>query len=87
MFRGCRGLTYFYVPPKVATIDGFPFSGCINMKVLDFSTHTSVPTLTAANLFGDSGNTTCQIKVPAALLDEWKAATNWSSWASQIVAA
>ena len=27
----------------------------------------------------------CEIRVPAALADEWKAATNWSTYADHIV--
>ena len=37
--------------------------------------------------YGEEFGTDPIIKVPAALLDEWKAATNWSLYADHIVAA
>ena len=54
------------------------------MKYYDFSTHTSVPTLSNTNAFTDIP-ADCEIRVPAALYDSWKSATNWSTYASKIV--
>ena len=53
------------------------------MKYYDFSTHTSVPTLNK-NVFSGIPDD-CQIRVPAALYDSWKSATNWSTYADYIV--
>jgi hypothetical protein len=54
------------------------------MKYYDFSQHTSVPTLPNANGFSYIPSD-CEIRVPMALVDEWKAATNWSTYADKIV--
>lgn len=50
----------------------------------DFTACTAVPTLENANAFSGIP-ADCEIRVPAALLDEWKAATNWATYASHIV--
>jgi hypothetical protein len=55
------------------------------MKFYDFTSHTSVPTLANSNAF-QGIPADCEIRVPAALYDEWIAATNWSTYASRIVA-
>jgi hypothetical protein len=55
------------------------------MTYCDFTSHTSVPTLAHTSAFKDIP-ADCEFLVPAALYDEWIAATNWSTLASQIVA-
>jgi hypothetical protein len=54
------------------------------MKFYDFSQHESVPTLGGTYAFSRIPSD-CEIRVPMALVDEWKAASNWSNYASQIV--
>ena len=56
----------------------------IECPVYDFTRHTAVPTLSNTNAFNNI-SADCEIRVPAALADEWKAATNWSTYASYIV--
>jgi hypothetical protein len=85
-FYGCSALTSINIPSGVTTIESNTFYGCKNMQVYDFSTHTSVPTLANKNAF-TSIPSTCKIKVPSSLLNDWKTATNWSTYASRIVAA
>jgi hypothetical protein len=54
------------------------------LRFCDFTKHTAVPTLASANAFrGIPAD--CEFRVPAALVDEWKAATNWSTYADKIV--
>ena len=60
--------------------------GCSALEVVDFSEATAVPTLHSVNTFQNT-NSTFQIVVPDALYDQWKAARNWSQFASQIVKA
>ena len=60
------------------------FNGNTSMKYYDFTSHTSVPSL-GINAFSNIPSD-CEIRVPAALYDEWVAATNWSTYASNIVA-
>jgi hypothetical protein len=84
-FGSCSSLTNIIIPPSVNSLGNSVFNGCSKLKTCDFSQHTSVPSL-GTNAFKDVLST-CKIKVPAALLTTWKAATNWSTYASMIVSA
>lgn len=83
--------------PKLSSITGSSnqnqwnsaFDGCVNLEVIDFSKATDVPTMnweSGKHPFNNTNNT-FQIVVPDALYDQWKAANNWSQFASQIVKA
>ena len=82
-FQTCNSLTRVEFPASVVTIQDSAFDDCRNIKTYDFTHHTVVPSLGyyAFNYIPAD----CEIRVPAALVDEWKAATNWSSYASYIV--
>jgi hypothetical protein len=69
---------------NVTSIGFSAFRSCAGVTYYDFSKHTAVPTLEATNAFADIA-ADCEIRVPAALVDEWKAATNWSTYADNIV--
>ena len=85
-FRDCYSLSSITtIPDSVTSIGTYVFFRCCSMKYYDFSSHTSVPTLSHTNAF-DGIPDDCEIRVPAALCDEWKSATNWSTYASNIVA-
>lgn len=84
-FNACRKLTSITIPAGVTNIENYTFQNCHSMRSFDFSTHTSVPTLAGTGAFSGIP-ADCEIRVPAALYDEWIAATNWSSLASKIVA-
>ena len=77
-FQECP-IEYLFVPPSVTKIDTGAFSSWKAGQIIDFSQHQSVPTLSSQNSFKAT------IYVPSALLDEWKSATNWSTFVSQIV--
>lgn len=67
--------------------EGIPDSCFItnyNCLKYDFSHCTRVPTLANTNAFRDI-NSLAKILVPASLEAEWKAATNWSTYANKIV--
>lgn len=84
-FYYCYSLVSVVIPEGVTSIESSAFYGCYGVAYYDFSNHTAVPTLTSTNAFtGIPAD--CEIRVPAALYDEWIAATNWSTYASQIVA-
>jgi hypothetical protein len=82
-FSGC-GLISVEIPSSVTLFDGNSFYANRNLKRVDLSTHTSVPTLSYLNVFLEA-HADLQFKVPANLIDEWKSATNWSNYADKIV--
>jgi hypothetical protein len=85
MFRNCYALASVVIPDGVTSIGSNAFYNCYSVKFYDFSKHTVVPTLGGTNSFGTLAED-CEIRVPASLYDEWIAATNWSKFASNIVA-
>ena len=82
-FSNCYALSNISIPNGVTSIGNNAFGGS-GTNLYDFSSHTSVPTL-GSNVF-ISVPSGFEIRVPAALYDEWVAATNWSTYASNIVA-
>lgn len=87
-FANCISLFSIMIPASVTNIGNYAFTGCIGLKICDFASHTSVPTLDS-NAFGSVGSNTpsdLEIRVPAVLYDEWIAATNWATYAGYIVA-
>ena len=68
----------------IASVSAQTFQYCYALRYVDFTHCTAVPTLAATNAFGNT-NPELEIRVPAALADEWKAATNWATYADQIV--
>ena len=85
VFENCKAIASVIIPKSVTSIGAYTFySGC-GAAYYDFSNHTAVPSLANANAFS-SIRPDCEIRVPADLYDEWIAATNWSTLASNIVA-
>ena len=72
------------IPNSVTSIGSDAFGFCCGVVFYDFSNHTSVPTLANTYVFYDIA-ADCQIRVPASLVDQWKASTNWSTYAKYIV--
>lgn len=85
LFLNCHSLTSVVIPNSITTIGASTFNNCNNMAIYDFMSYTFVPTLSSTNAFKNIPSD-CIIKVPASLYDEWITATNWSTYASQIVA-
>ena len=85
LFSYCYTLASVIIPNSVTKILGGAFGSCYGMKFYDFTSHKVVPTMENTYAFG-SIPSDCEIRVPAALYEEWKAATNWSTYADQIVA-
>ena len=83
-FDYCCSLASITIPNSVTSIGNYAFSSCYSVAFYDFSNHTSVPTLSNTNAFTNIASD-CQIRVPSSLVDTWKAATNWSTYADYIV--
>lgn len=83
-FNNCRSLTKIVIPKTVSTISSYSFAYCYFVKYYDFSNHESIPTLSNTNAFTNISSD-CNIIVPNILLDSWKSATNWSTYANYIV--
>lgn len=84
MFNNCRSLVSIAIPAGVTSIGNYTFGNCYGLAYVDFTSHTSVPTLSSTNAFNYIPSD-CEIRVPASLADTWKAATNWATYESQIV--
>ena len=82
-FQNCNAIASVSVPGSVSDIRKNAFAYCRGASFYDFTTHATVPTLGTGAFAGLPAD--CEIRVPAALLDEWKAATNWATYANQIV--
>lgn len=80
----CRSLASIVIPDRVTSIGQYAFRNCHGVAFYDFTAYTTVPTLAYTNTFTNIP-ADCQIRVPAALVDKWKAATNWSTYSSHIV--
>ena len=83
-FSQCGSLASITMPESITSIVAFTFGNCYGAAFYDFTAYTTVPTLENTNAFSNIP-ADCQIRVPAALVDEWKAATNWSTYADHIV--
>nr|DAQ08028.1 MAG TPA: leucine-rich repeat protein [Caudoviricetes sp.] len=82
--QNCAAMSSIKLPGSIESIDNNAFYGCPGISFYDFSDHTFVPTLAGTTAFYNKAKD-LEIRVPAALVDEWKAATNWATYADQIV--
>ena len=83
-FGFCYSLASITIPDSVTSVGDSAFRSCVSLAFYDFTACTTVPTLANTNAFtGIAAD--CQIRVPAALVNAWKTATNWSTYADHIV--
>ena len=85
-FFSCYSLSSITIPDGVTSIGQYAFNDCYGVRYYDFTRHTAVPTLSNTSAFNNI-SADCEIRVPAALVDTWKAATNWAKYAAKIVGA
>lgn len=83
-FQGDNALCRVTCLGDIASIPAQVFQRCYPLRFVDLTHCTAVPTLANVNAF-DQTHAQLEIRVPASLADEWKAATNWSSLADHIV--
>ena len=83
IFQNCTSLASVKVGP-ITSIGTQAFRSCSACLEYDFTSCTVVPTITNVNVFTGI-NANAQIKVPASLEADWKAANYWSTYASHIV--
>ena len=83
-FTNCYSLASITIPNSVTAIETSTFAYCYGVAFYDFITYTRTPRLASTNAFtGIPAD--CQIRVPSTLVDAWKTATNWSTYADHIV--
>ena len=83
-FYNCYSLASITIPGGVTSIGSQTFNKCYSVRYYDFTRRTAVPTLSDTNAFTGIAED-CEIRVPAAMVDEWKMATNWATYAQYIV--
>lgn len=81
-FSGCMSLTELVISDKVASIELKVFNSCYVLYTLTILAETP-PTLANVNAFNNMP-ADCTIYVPHGKGDTYKAASGWSTWASQI---
>ena len=80
-FYQCKSLKTVTLPATLQSLTGQTFNGCTSLLWVKLLS-TSVVTLSLNYCF--SGTNNCPIYVPDDLVDAYKVATNWSSYASRI---
>lgn len=72
--------------PVCATINATGFSGCSSLEILILRKSDKAVSLGNTSAFNNTpiANGTGYVYVPAALVESYKSATNWSTYASQI---
>lgn len=85
VFHNCTSLTHVELP-KLARMQPNFFNNCSALTTLILGKTDTICTLDNINAFSGSGveSGTGYIYVPDSLVDSYKSATNWSTYASQI---
>lgn len=79
------GVKKFVISKNISSIQAAAFGGCSRCELYDFSRCEAVPTLANVNAFDQmTSYKKAKILVHPDLCDEWKAATNWATYADYI---
>lgn len=86
-FNGCSSLSTVTFPNGLESIGNQAFFNCYEVICFDFTQLSSIPTLSSQNALGAIRTLLpdCEIRVPASLAEQWKAATNWTVYADHII--
>lgn len=82
-YNGCTALVEVICNNNIKKIGSMAFFGCYSLKKLDLTKNTEIPTLESYNAFQKTA-ADLEILVPASLAEDWKAATNWTTYADNI---
>ena len=84
-FYYCTSLSSIELSDSLVSINKYAFYSCDKLTTVILRNITSVPSLgSSAFSYTPIANSTGYIYVPDALIDSFKIATNWSTYASQI---
>ena len=88
VFNGCTSLTEMTCLGNITTIETGAFTYCTKLSKFALPNITSVPTLSSTDAFHSTpiASGTGYIYVPDDLVESFKSATNWSTYADQIKA-
>lgn len=82
-YNSCTSLVEVICNNNIKKIGPMAFFGCYSLKKVDLTRNTEIPTLESYNAFQKTA-ADLEILVPASLAEEWKAATNWTTYADNI---
>lgn len=82
-YNGCTALVEVICNSNIKKIGPMAFFGCYSLKKLDLTKNTEIPVLESYNAFQKTA-ADLEILVPASLAEEWKKATNWTTYADNI---
>ena len=88
VFNGCTSLTEMTCLGNITSIETGAFTYCTKLSKFALPNITSVPTLSSTDAFHSTpiASGTGYIYVPDDLVESFKSATNWSTYADQIKA-
>ena len=81
-FMSCASLQNVVIGNSVTAIGNYAFQYCYSLQHIDFTSHTSIPTL-GTGVFNNTPSD-FEIRVPTALYNDWCNATNWSKYKDNI---
>ena len=82
MFQKCTKLRTLVIPSNISSINNYAFSGCTGL--ISITVESATPPTLGYGVFDSTNN--CPIYVPPESVDAYKAASNWSKYASRIQA-
>ena len=82
-FQGCYSLTNIVIPSSVTSIGISAFNACRSLTTYVFERTAGITTIGGTNTFTNINSST-KIYVPDDLVDDYKIADNWSTYANYI---